>query len=80
MGTTMSWQKEPGDDAIPSPTLERKRRHQADIFLRRHGFEIASRPDPGKGPVRWTRGGKSFTEAEAIAVAERLEQEAKASG
>lgn len=46
-----------------------------DGFLRRHGFAIHARPT--KGPVLWSRQGHLYSEADALAIAERLEAEAK---
>jgi hypothetical protein len=42
-------------------------RHPQDRALRRHGFAIHSRPR--KGPALWAKGGKVYTEAEALEAA-----------
>ena len=44
-------------------TQETVERHHSDLRLRRHGFQIISRPK--RGPVLWGKAGKTYTEAEA---------------
>ncbi len=48
---------------------ETRRLNSRDMALRSAGFAIHARPQPGKGPVLWTRDGKTLTEAEALRAA-----------
>ncbi len=58
------------DDIEPGNSWGEKRIfHSRDMALRSAGFAIAARPQPGKGPNRWTRHGKVLTEAQALIAA-----------
>lgn len=62
---------------IPSPSASTLNSHPVDRHLRDFGFTIKDRPE--KGPDVWVRCGKPFTTAQAVAVANRLQQERKRS-
>lgn len=46
-----------------------------DQFLRRHGFQIHSRPKDGEAV--WIRGGRTYIQSLALVAAEKLENHAK---
>jgi hypothetical protein len=46
-----------------------------DLRLRRHGFRICARPRTGIN--LWERGGRKYTEAEAVKVMEREQDQKK---
>jgi hypothetical protein len=55
------------DAAEDFDTREAAARHPQDRALRRRGFAIHSRP--AKGPALWAKGGRVYTEAEALEAA-----------
>ncbi len=57
-----------------NPWAETLKRYPRDQALRRFGFTIHARPR--KGPVLWGKGGRIFTEAEALVICDRLEAQA----
>jgi hypothetical protein len=55
------------DTADDFDTRDHAARHPQDRALRRQGFAIHSRP--ASGPALWAKGGKVYTEAEALEAA-----------
>lgn len=53
------------DDGIHR-AQDKTRRYPKDAALREHGFEVHARP--AKGEAQWTRGGKVYTQSEALAA------------
>ncbi len=48
------------------PSAETRNLIPDDTLLRKHGFRVRSRPR--KGPPTWSLAGKTYTEAEALAL------------
>ena len=63
---------EPGSEA----TQCNEETFPLDSLLRNVGFQIHSRPKTG--PVIWIKGKRTYAQADAVALAMRLVQEAKA--
>lgn len=62
------------DDDIPPghPSEEKRNLKPRDTLLRAHGFKIKGRPKSG-GSV-WTRAGDTYTEREALEIAQQEAQ------
>lgn len=50
--------------------VETIRRYPRDATLRRFGFTIHARPK--SGPALWEKGGKQYTETQALVLADRM--------
>lgn len=59
------------DSDIPPghPSEEKRDLHPGDRYLRLHGFKIERRPTGGQAV--WSRGGRLYTQAQAIALCDR---------
>lgn len=61
-------------EELPHPPQEWRNFHPADEFLRRHGFRIRARL--GDAEAVWERGGRTYRQSAALALADREESEA----
>lgn len=65
------------DVVIELPTKDYSDRFPLDQLLRKHGFQILSRPN--KGETMWEKQGKKFTQKKALYTISREERK-KAEG